>query len=97
MTNSSERHLDGDPVEVSQNRGQQAPDMDKTLEFLELLMGQLQGALSSALVYLGDKLGLYKAMQGAGPLTAEELAERTGLHPRWIREWLRNQGADDLS
>jgi 2-polyprenyl-3-methyl-5-hydroxy-6-metoxy-1,4-benzoquinol methylase len=75
---------------------QQAPDMEKTLEFLEHTMGYMQGAVVSALVYLGDKLGLYKAMQGAGPLTPDELAERTGLHPRWVAEWLRNQGAARL-
>ena len=72
---------------------QQAPDMDKTLEFLEHMMGHVEGALVSSLIYLGDKLGLYKAMQGAGPLTAAELAKRTGLHERWVREWLHNQGA----
>jgi ubiquinone/menaquinone biosynthesis C-methylase UbiE len=72
---------------------QQAPDMDKTLEFLEHVMGQMEGAIVSALVYLGDRLGLYRAMQGAGPVTPAELAQRTGLHERWLLEWLRNQGA----
>lgn len=72
---------------------QQAPDMDKTLEFLLHTVGQMQGATVVMLAYLGDKLGLYKAMAGAGPLTAEELAQRTDLHPRWVVEWLRNQGA----
>lgn len=75
---------------------QQAPDMDKTFEFIEHVMGHLQGATVSALVYLGDELGLYKAMQGAGPITADELAEKTGLHRRWVDEWLRNQGAAKL-
>lgn len=72
---------------------QAAPDMDKTLEFLEEVMGNMQGAVTAQMIYLGDQLGLYKAMQGAGPLTADELAERAGLHPRWILEWLRQQGA----
>ena len=67
--------------------------MEKTFEFLEHVMRNMEGAVVSALIYLGDKLGLYRAMQGAGPLTAAELAERTGLHPRWVLEWLRNQGA----
>jgi SAM-dependent methyltransferase len=67
--------------------------MDKTLEFLEHLMRNVEGALVASLVYIGDKLGLYKAMRGAGPLTADELAGKTGLHPRWVLEWLRNQGA----
>jgi 2-polyprenyl-3-methyl-5-hydroxy-6-metoxy-1,4-benzoquinol methylase len=72
---------------------QAAPDLEKTLEYLEHVMRNMEGALVSALIYLGDKLGLYKAMQGAGPLTADELAERTSLHRRWVLEWLRNQGA----
>lgn len=72
---------------------QQAPDIEKTFEVLEGVMGHMQGAVVSALIYLGDRLGLYRAMQGAGPITAEELAAKTGLHPRWVLEWLRNQGA----
>ena len=45
------------------------------------------------LVLIGDKLGLYKAMAGAGPLSAAELANRTGTTERYIREWLGNQAA----
>ncbi len=48
---------------------------------------------SGPLVYLGDKLGLYKAMAGAGPLTSQSLADRTGTHERYVREWLNNQAA----
>jgi 2-polyprenyl-3-methyl-5-hydroxy-6-metoxy-1,4-benzoquinol methylase len=68
-------------------------DLEKAMEFMEHVFGHLQGAVVSALISLGDGLGLYKAMQGAGPLTADELAGKTGLHPRWVLEWLRNQGA----
>jgi hypothetical protein len=46
-----------------------------------------------ALVLLGDELGLWKAMAGAGPLTAGQLAEKTGTFPRYIREWLSAQAA----
>ena len=42
---------------------------------------------------IGDKLGLYKAMAGAGPLTSEELAERPASPSASVREWLRNQAA----
>ena len=49
--------------------------------------------ISSALVVIGDKLGLYKAMAGAGPLTPAELAARTGTDERYIRPWLVNQAA----
>ena len=49
--------------------------------------------LNAALVVMGDKLGLYRALAGAGPLTPEELATRTGTAERYVREWLNNQAA----
>jgi len=55
-----------------------------------------QGEVVSFLIYLGDELGIYRAMAGAGPLTAAQLAARTGLHERWLLEWLRCQGAAGL-
>jgi SAM-dependent methyltransferase len=47
----------------------------------------------ATMIYVGRRLGLFKAMADAGPLTADELAEKTGLHPRWLLEWLRLQAA----
>jgi SAM-dependent methyltransferase len=41
-------------------------------------------------VYVGDRLGLFKAMAGAGPLTADRLAEKTGTNTRYVLEWLRS-------
>ncbi|HEX6394780.1 MAG TPA: class I SAM-dependent methyltransferase [Acidimicrobiales bacterium] len=55
-----------------------------------------QGEMVSLMIHLGDRLGLYKAMAGAGWLSAEELAGRSGLHPRWVLEWLRGQAAAGL-
>jgi 2-polyprenyl-3-methyl-5-hydroxy-6-metoxy-1,4-benzoquinol methylase len=60
------------------------------------LFDYLKGAVVSAMVHLGDKLGLYRALDGAGPLTTEELAQKTGLHERWVREWIRGQAAAGL-
>jgi SAM-dependent methyltransferase len=64
---------------------------------LEAFMGQAvtdMGAIISAPLFLiGEKLGLYKAMAGAGPLSSEEVAERAGVAERSVREWLRNQAA----
>src|SRR6201993_2510393 len=64
---------------------------------LEAFMGQAvtdMGAIVSApLMVIGEKLGLYKAMAGAGPLTAKEVAERSGAAERYVREWLGNQAA----
>ncbi|HYD09860.1 MAG TPA: class I SAM-dependent methyltransferase, partial [Acidimicrobiales bacterium] len=48
------------------------------------------------LIHLGDRLGLYRAMDGAGPLTSAELASSTGLHERWVREWLKGNAAAEL-
>lgn len=58
--------------------------------------GYKQGEVVSFMVHLGDELGLYRAMDGAGPLAAGELAGRTGLDERWLLEWLRSQGAAGL-
>lgn len=55
-----------------------------------------QGEMVSLLIHLGDRLGLYRALRGAGPVTCGELAERTGLDQRWVLEWLRGQGAAGL-
>ena len=64
---------------------------------LEAFMGQavtdVGAVISAPLVILGEKLGLYKAMAGAGPLTSQEVAERSGTAERYVREWLRNQAA----
>ncbi|HSL56833.1 MAG TPA: class I SAM-dependent methyltransferase [Acidimicrobiales bacterium] len=55
-----------------------------------------QGEVVSLMVHLGDRLGLYRALDGIGPVTADEFAERTGFHPRWLLEWCRNQAAAGL-
>jgi SAM-dependent methyltransferase len=64
---------------------------------LEAFMGQAvtdMGAIISApLMVIGEKLGLYKAMAGAGPVSSQEVAERSGAAERYVREWLRNQAA----
>src|SRR5215469_5290825 len=64
---------------------------------LEAFMGQavsdMGAAISVPLFMIGEKLGLYKAMAGAGPLTSAEVAERAGAAERYVREWLRNQAA----
>jgi 2-polyprenyl-3-methyl-5-hydroxy-6-metoxy-1,4-benzoquinol methylase len=55
-----------------------------------------QGEMVSLMIHIGDRLGLYRALNGAGPVTAAELAARTGLKERWLFEWLRGQTAARL-
>ena len=71
----------------------QTIDEGKLDEFLGRFVGDLGAALSSALVVIGDKLGLYRELGDGTPLTAEELASRTGTDARYVREWLSNQAA----
>lgn len=59
--------------------------------FLARALYDLAAAQSAALVVIGDRLGLYRAMAGAGPLTPAELARRTGTSERYVAEWLANQ------
>lgn len=68
-------------------------DQTKLDDFLAVVVADLASTSSAALVRIGDRLGLYKAMAGAGPLTATELAERTSTTERYVREWLNNQAA----
>ena len=68
-------------------------DETKLNEFMGRAVNDMGAALNAALVLLGDELGLYKAMAGAGPMTAEQLAEKTGTFARYVREWLAAQAA----
>jgi len=68
-------------------------DMEKVHAFVGKAMGDLGSALTASLVVIGDKVGLYRAMAGAGPLTSEELAKRTDTGERLVREWLSAQAA----
>jgi len=68
-------------------------DQDKLDEFMGRFVGDLGAAMSAALVVIGDRLGLYRAMADGQPITAEELASRTVTDARYVREWLSNQAA----
>jgi SAM-dependent methyltransferase len=68
-------------------------DQERVEEFQGFAVAEAAAAESAACAYLGDVLGLYEAMAGAGPLTSVELARRTDTHERYIREWLANQAS----
>ena len=73
-----------------------APDRDALEKFALRVWQYKQGEVVSLMIHLGDRLGLYRALDGAGPLTPAEVASRTGLQERWVREWLRSQAAAGL-
>ena len=68
-------------------------DGAKLEDFVGQAVGDMAAAISGLLLHVGDRLGLYRAMAGAGPVTPEVLAGRTGTAPRYVREWLSNQAA----
>src|SRR5262245_4407044 len=68
-------------------------DADKLNTFVFRAVDEVGATLNTALVVMGDRLGLYRALAGAGPLTPAELAERTGTAERYVREWLNGQAA----
>jgi 2-polyprenyl-3-methyl-5-hydroxy-6-metoxy-1,4-benzoquinol methylase len=63
-------------------------DWSKVKAFAGLMTNDLGAAMQGALTYIGDRLGIFKALAGAGAVTAAELASRTGLNERYLREWL---------
>ena len=70
-----------------------AVDMDKLQDFVFKAVGEVGATLNTALVVMGDKLGLYRALADAGPLSPADLAARTGTAERYVREWLNAQAA----
>ena len=79
-------------TEQAQEDGAQKP-ADATRQYANMIWQYRQAETVAAMIYVGDKLGLFKAMADAGPLSADQLAAKTGLHPRWLLEWMRLQAA----
>jgi SAM-dependent methyltransferase len=73
---------------------EQSPlDMAKLEQFVFKAVDEVGATLNTALVVMGDRLGLYRALSGSGPLTPAELADKTGTTERYVREWLNAQAA----
>jgi SAM-dependent methyltransferase len=75
---------------------QQPLNETKLHDFVMKSVGEMGAAMNAALIVIGDKLGLYKAMAGTGPMTSAELASKTGTTERYVREWLSAQAAGGL-
>ncbi len=68
-------------------------DMSKLDKFMGQAVLDLGAGMEAVLVHIGDQLGLYKAMAGAGPMSAANLARKTSTDPRYVREWLSAEAA----
>jgi SAM-dependent methyltransferase len=73
--------------------GQMSINQAKLDEFLGKIVTDLAAGYGGIMISLGETLGLYKAMAGAGPITSAELAKRTNCAERYVREWLNAQAA----
>jgi SAM-dependent methyltransferase len=70
-----------------------ALDNEKLGAFMNKAVSDLGAALHAALIVIGDKIGLYKAMAGAGWITPADLAAKTSSTERYVREWLNANAA----
>jgi len=69
---------------------------ERTQALAERLQADAAGALELYTLYLGERLGLYRALADGEPITSTELAERTGTNERYVREWLEHHAAAGL-
>ncbi|MFZ0043532.1 MAG: SAM-dependent methyltransferase, partial [Solirubrobacteraceae bacterium] len=68
-------------------------DGDKLMQFVFRAVDEVGATLNTALVVMGDKLGLYRALAAEPGLSPAELAARTDTSERYVREWLNAQAA----
>lgn len=68
--------------------GEEQIDMAKVEAMAEKVIGDVAGAVSLMMAYLGDQTGVFEAMDGEGPMTLDQLAGKTGLEPKYLHEWL---------
>jgi SAM-dependent methyltransferase len=80
-------------MSVNQENATRPVDQDQLDELLGRFVNDLGATISAGNVVVGDKLGLYRALAEAGPLTPAELATYTGTAERYVREWLAGQAA----
>ena len=70
------------------NQSADVYDKDKARSFTQTMLGIMNGGALSLMMSIGHKTGLFDAMDGAPPATSSEIAERSGLSERYVREWL---------
>jgi len=66
---------------------------EKFNELFGKVLGDVGGAIGILMSYMGDQAGVYKVLEKAGPCTHEELAEKSGIDARYLREWLSSNVA----
>src|SRR4051794_41901506 len=89
--------LGGEQIQKASYRMTTVPIADtRRDELAGRLFGSALGAMDLLCVYLGDRLGMYRALADTGPATSAELASATGVHERYAREWLEQQAINGI-
>src|SRR5918995_4775221 len=81
------------PFDVTSVPVDSHPEVDRTEALRERIFGNAVAALELYTVYLGERLGLYRALAEGGPASSSQLADRTGTAERYVREWLEPHAA----
>ncbi|MEN7536637.1 class I SAM-dependent methyltransferase [Aurantiacibacter flavus] len=74
-------------------QGADSIDFEKVQQVAGGVMAHVAGAVSLMMAYIGDQAGVFAAMDGEGPMTLDQLAEKTGLNAKYLREWLGSVSA----
>ena len=85
----------GNWMAIKYRRNATMVNEDKLNQFIGQMLGDLGGAMSVALVRMGDALGLYRMLHEKGAMTPRELADAARVDERYLREWLSHQAASN--
>jgi hypothetical protein len=84
------------PFDAGSAQVDRRPEVDRTEALRERIFGSAIAALELYTIYLGERLGLYRALAEGGPASSSQLADRTGTAERYVREWLEQHAASGL-
>jgi hypothetical protein len=70
-------------------QSEETMDRDKVKNFADKVFGDMAGAMTAGMGYVGVKTGLFRVMAGKGTMTVDDVARESGLMPRYVEEWLK--------
>ncbi|HEX2199140.1 MAG TPA: hypothetical protein VHG88_11050, partial [Burkholderiales bacterium] len=68
-------------------------DREKTKQAAEQVFRDMAGAMTAGMIYVGTRTGLFRAMQGKGPMRLEDVTAAPGLQARYVEEWLKGMAS----
>ena len=68
-------------------------DKEKTKQAIDKVFRDMAGAMTAGMAYVGTRTGLFKAMAGKGPMSADQVVAASGLQPRYVEEWLKGMAS----